>query len=61
MTDITTIVVPRNQHNILFDGRSYTAKLVGSDPLTDLALKIDEKIFLLYYLATVIPLKLENG
>jgi S1-C subfamily serine protease len=45
----------------LFDGRSYTAKLVGTDPLTDLALKIDEKIFLLYYLATVIPLKLENG
>jgi S1-C subfamily serine protease len=34
--------MPRNQP--CFDGRSYTAKLLGSDPLTDLALlKIDEK------------------
>jgi S1-C subfamily serine protease len=34
----------------LFDGRSYTAKLLGSDPLTDLALlKIDEKSFFILF------------
>lgn len=35
----------------LYDGRSYTAKLIGTDPQTDLALlKIDEKKTLFYCL-----------